>query len=78
MIKSTKYLFDKPRSEYEPELTILAKKRIKDAKELIKKLAKNRDELMEILPEEDQKKYIKRYKEVEKSLNWWRNILEEE
>lgn len=76
MKHTTEYLFDKPRSEYEPELTRLATKRVKDAKSLLKTLAaaKNNRYVRPDIMEE----IIERYQAVEKALDWWRKILEEE
>lgn len=63
---STHFLFDQPRSRYEPWLTILANKRIADGQALLKKLAKTKKQ-----------SDIPRYEAVEKSVNWWKEILDE-
>ena len=75
MKHSTEYLFDNPRSVYEPELTMLCKARIRDARSLLKKLSKLRD----TLPLGDEKDaLIERYKTVEKALRHWEEIESEE
>ncbi len=71
MKHTTEYLFDKPRSTYEPALTILAKMKIADGKKLLKKLAKRRAE--GVLEPDD----VVRYTNVEASVNWWKEMLDE-
>ena len=74
MKNSTWYITNKPRSYFEPELTILAEKRIETGKELLKELASLRDNAT---PDE-LKGYIARYEETRKSVQWWSDLLEEE
>ena len=77
MPKKTIKLFGYPRSRYEPEITILATKRIKDGRELMKKFVEKR-KTMSSLSYEEQDKIIKSYQETEKAVEWWEKILEEE
>jgi len=74
MKHSTEYLFDKPRSAYEPEVTVLATARIADGKALMKRLAraKDRASLGEI------PKLIERYQAAEEAVKHWTKILNEE
>ena len=75
MNHSTDYLFDNPRYVYEPELTMLCKARIRDARSLLKKLSRLRD----TLPlGEEKDALIERYQAVEKALRHWESINEEE
>ena len=71
MKKTTKWLTDKPREYFEPELTLLANKRIECGLKLMCKLAKRRynGEL-----EEDD---VQRYMDAEDMVNWWRGLLDE-
>ncbi len=71
---STKYLFNRSRDSYEPHLTILASRRVIDAKLLLKELSKQRD----IVTKEELPVLIKRYQDVEKALEFWRSVLLEE
>ena len=72
---STEYLFDNPRVIYEPELTMLCKARIRDARSLLKKLSRLRD----TLPLGDKKNaLVERYQAVEKALRLWEDLLSEE
>ncbi len=71
MKHTTEYLFDKPRSHYEPALTILAKMKIADGKTLMKRLAKRRAS-NQLEPGD-----IDRYIKVEESVNWWKEMLHE-
>jgi hypothetical protein len=73
-MKSTEYLFGKPRSVYEPHITLLAKRRIMDANYLLIELARQRD----LVPKDELDGLIARYKSVEIARNWWIEILEEE
>jgi len=73
MKHTTEYLFDKPRSAYEPNLTILASRRITDAKALLHKLAQER----KVTPINKMQPLIERYEATEQALNWWKNILNE-
>jgi len=62
---TTEYLTGKPREFFEPELTILANKRIKACRELKKEIAiTNGDEY--------------RYAAAEEAILWWQELLEEE
>jgi len=74
MKNSTLYLFGKPKSAYQPHLTLLAKSRIQDANHLMKELAKQRD----LVPRDEIKALIKRYQAVEEAKKWWEKILNEE
>jgi len=73
MKHTTEYLFDKPKSAYEPNLTILASRRVADAKALLYKLAQER----KITPIDQMQPLIERYEAVEQALNWWKQIKEE-
>ena len=64
--KTTEYLFGCSKAEFEPEITILAQRRIHFARELLKKLAKTKRE-------ED----IERYQAVEKAIKFWEEVLNE-
>jgi hypothetical protein len=71
----TEYLFDNPRAVYEPELSMLCKARIRDARYLLKKLSKLRD----TLPSgEERDALMERYQAVEEALRRWETISEEE
>ncbi len=74
MMNLTEYLFDNPRQVYEPELTMLATKRIADAKKLLKKLAKLRDSASE----KELVALVYRYQKVEKAIRVWESIMEVE
>jgi hypothetical protein len=71
---STQYLFDKPKSTYEPEQSILAKRKIEDGRALMQKLSKIKTN-MSI---EEMAPLIERYRAAEESVQHWRNILDEE
>ena len=74
MKHSTKYLFNRDRSAYEPCITVLAARRITDANILMKQLAKQQR------TEEDVNKHDaiqKRYIAVEESKKWWEKIKDE-
>jgi len=73
MKHSTEYLFDRPRDDYEPVITILAKMRIDDGRKLMSKLSRQRDNP----PHDDMVALINRYQAVEKSVEWWEGILDE-
>ncbi len=77
MPKKTIDLFGYPRSRYEPELTTLATKRIKDGKEMLKKYTAQRKD-MQKMSYEDRQELIRKYSETEAAVKWWRKILEEE
>ena len=70
---STKYLFDKPKSEYEPEQSILAKRKIADGKELMQKLARFKND---VSPEEIPP-LVERYRATEEAVKHWQDILDE-
>ena len=72
-MKTTEYLFGKPNSAYMPCIEELATQRIADAKQLLKKLSRQRnaatpDELLAL---------VHRYQKVEKAVLWWEEILNE-
>ena len=73
MKHSTEYLFDKPRSEYEPELTMLATKRVKDGRTLLKKLSKDKN----TAPSLEIPFLQARYLATEEAIAHWQKILEE-
>jgi len=73
MKHSTEYLFDQPRSSYEPCLTDVAKKKIHDAKQLLKKLSIQRDQTSF----DEIESLIERYQATETALNYWIDIQEE-
>ena len=73
-MKSTSYITGKPREFFEPEITILAEKRIKACKELMAELAHQKT----TPPHEDIAAMINRYSVAEESVKWWTKILEEE
>jgi len=62
---TTEYLTGKPRAFFEPELTILATKRIKACREVMAKIAITKD---------DEKRYVA----AEEAVLWWQELLEEE
>ena len=70
---STKYLFDKPKSEYEPEQSKLAKRKIADGKALMKHLSKFKND---VSPEEIPP-LIERYQAAAKAVKHWEDILNE-
>ena len=71
---TTKYITDQERSFFEPELTILATKRIKTAIALKKKLSrlKNDPKNKHLIDE-----YIKQYQAADASHVWWEELLNE-
>ena len=71
-MKSTDYITGKPREFFEPEVTLLATKRIEACRELMAKLARKRK--LGLLDPED----MDRYMAAEESVKWWTKILEEE
>ena len=73
MKHSTQYLFDAPRSAYEPELTLLATRKIADGEKLLKKIAR-----LKSYKCYDVDKLIDRYKATRKAVEHWVNQLEEE
>ncbi len=74
-MKSTQYTFDQPRRRYEPELTIVATKRIADAQLLMKRLVGLRDAAKST---EEFESLVERYETAKQARNWWLEILEEE
>ncbi len=74
MKNSTLYITGKPRSYFEPELTILATKRIETGKALLKELATLRD----TATKKELAEHIVRYTATQKSIQHWVEILEEE
>ncbi len=64
--KTTNYLFDCNKAEFEPEITILANRKIYFGKKLLKKLAKTKN------PED-----IDRYIATEKAVRFWEGVLDE-
>ena len=73
MRHSTEYLFGKPRSVYEPHLSLLAKRKIIDAKFVLQEISKSKD----TVPKEEIPALIERYQAVEKAKEHWEAILEE-
>ena len=78
MPKSTMKLFGYPRSRYEPELTILAEKRIADGNELLKEYASIRKAGFPQMNQFDIDNMLQDYKETEDAVRWWGKILLEE
>ena len=74
MRHSTEYLFGKPRSAYEPHLSLLAKRKIIDAKFVLQEISKSKD----TVPKEEIPALIERYQAVEKAKEHWEAILLEE
>ena len=73
---TTEYLFDKPRSAYEPEITVLATKRIADASKLMKRLSHEKNDI----PIGDaglMDECIGRYMAASEARDWWQKVLEE-
>jgi len=75
MKHTTEYLFGRPRSAYEPHVTILAKRRITDAKILMKRLSKEKNMT---LKQSEIDKLIERYQAAEEAVKHWTKILNEE
>ena len=73
MRHSTEYLFGKPRNAYEPHLSLLAKRKIIDAKFVLQEISKSKD----TVPKEEIPALIERYQAVEKAKEHWEAILEE-
>jgi len=71
-IKSTKYLTGQPKSFFEPEQSILAKKRIEALKMLMTEISARR--VNNMLEPDDAHRYIK----AETAIEWWTALLEEE
>ena len=67
----TEYLFGREREAYEPHITIVAARRISDAKGLLKKLSKERDTT------DNPEALLERYQAVEHALLHWQNIKDE-
>ena len=78
MPKSTMKLFGYPRSRYEPELSILAKKRIADGHELLKEYANIRKAGFPQMTQFDIENMLKDYASTAKAIRWWEKILLEE
>ena len=74
MKHSTEYLFDKPRSYFEPEVTALAQKKINAAIELKAELAHIDVQNMSFEMKEE---LHTRYRLVDESKQWWEEILYE-
>ena len=74
MKHDTLYLFGKPKSAYQPHITILAKRRIIDAEFVLKEISRAKD----TVPKEEIPALIERYQAVESARNHWQNILLEE
>ena len=72
-MKSTEYLFGQKPSRY-PEQQALAVRKIEDATALLRKLAKNK---YTATTAEEQEAMYTRYQDVEKSIKWWKDILQE-
>ena len=75
MKNSTMYLFDRPKSAYQPHVTILASRRIADGKILMKKLAKEKNLL---LKQSEIDVLIERYQATADAVKHWEKILGEE
>lgn len=73
MKHSTQYLFDVPRSMYEPELTLLATRKIVDGRKLLKKIARLKNYKCY-----DIDKLMDRYEATQKAVVHWVDQLEEE
>ena len=71
-------LFGHPRSRYEPELTILANKRIEDGRALLKKFAWTRKHKFSSMSYEEREAMLKAYQDTDKAIRWWEKILREE
>ena len=71
-------LFGYPRSRYEPELTILANKRIADGHELLKEYASIRKAGFPQMNKFDIENILTAYGETAKAIRWWDRILNEE
>ncbi len=69
---STQYLFNYPRSRYEPEISYLAELRITDAKKLLKELSRRKDEIDINSPE--MTALIERFQAVEKAIKHWEKV----
>jgi len=71
----TEYLFGHPKEEYEPLLTMLVKQRLRDARDVLKEIAIQRQK---INTQEEMDALILRYKKVEEAINTWEKIAEME
>ena len=74
-MRSTQYTFDQPRSRYDPEQTIVAKKKIADAQALMDKIVVLRDDAK---TSKEFEKLLQRHSAAKEARNWWTEILEEE
>ena len=72
---STFELFGKNKSEYEPEISILAKKRIDDANENMKKLILLRNLPMTSV---ERQALEEQYNISAEARDWWQKVLDEE
>jgi len=71
---STQYLFNVPREYFEPEMTILAEKKIAKAKEFMQKIAQEKyTATIQELPA-----LAERYMRAEEAYKHWVKLLEEE
>ncbi len=71
-MKSSEYLWGKPKEEYEPEQSTLANKKIKDGKAMLKTLAGIRDQT----PADELPALIERYTSVAKAVEHWQLLKE--
>ena len=78
MPKKTMDLFGYPRSRYEPELTILANKRIADGHELLREYASIRKDGFPNMNKYEIENMLIAYGETAKAIRWWEKILLEE
>ena len=78
MPQKTIDLFGYPRSRYEPELTILAEKRIADGREFLKEYASIRKAGFPQMNQFDIDNLLSAYTKTSTAINFWQKILEEE
>ena len=74
MKHSTKYLFDVDRDFFEPELTLVAKKKVVTASLLKQKIST----LKQFASEEEMPELIIRYDKADEAFKHWTKILEED
>ncbi len=77
-MKSTEYLTGKTREFFEPEITILAQRRIRASKDLMKELAEERRKGFPGQSSAQIEATLTRYQEAQALVKWWEKILVEE
>jgi len=75
VISKTEYLFGHPKEEYEPELSNLVKRRLRDARQVLRLIAK---EKLNPHSQWEMDALIRRYEKVEEAIRVWTAIAEME